>query len=230
VDLYFVFTDKASLEAETIKVLQPRNLLMSYWYHRNKGIQAAIDKIGYTPEKITLDSGAWSAHNNGKNISIIDYMKFIDENKHLITSYVALDVIGDAELTKRYYDIMLYKGYDPIPVFHAGADSSYLKYYVESIEPNTVIALGGTAAERSKERVRNWVQRVQKLYPNQKFHLLGSSSKKITDYCDLYSVDSSTWIMMAVNGFPKEIKGKTNDAKIKRATWQMTKLIKEHNQ
>jgi len=59
---------------------------------------------------------------------------------------------------------------------------------------------------------------------------LGSSSKKITQGCpNLYSSDSSTWIMMAINGYPKEIKGVTSQNKIDRAEWQMLKIISEMN-
>lgn len=230
-NLYFVFTGKAWIEWETIKELKPDNLLLSYWYFRTTTINEVIEKLGYTPKKIIIDSGAWSAWNKGKNISIIDYMNFLDINKNIEgceVSYVALDVIGDDELTKRYYDIMLYKGYEPIPVYHAGDAAAYLHYYVDSVLENGVIALGGTAGERSKERVRAWVQKIQTVYPKQKFHLLGSSSKKITDHCKLYSFDSSTWVMMAINGFPKEIKGNSREDKLERAKWQMNKLLGEY--
>lgn len=220
--LYFVATDSSSVEAEVIRETRPDRLLLSYHYFRNKGIGSFIDKIGYKPE-ILLDSGAFSAYTKGRNISPIDYMKFIDDNTDYINGYFALDVIGDDELSKRYYDIMRIKGYRPIPVYHIGDDEKYLEYYVN--DGNTYIALGGTAKMRSKPDVAKWCASVIEKYPQINFHLLGSSSKQITDHCRLYSFDSSTWIMMALNGYPKTIKGTTRDSKIKRAEWQMQNLM-----
>jgi hypothetical protein len=225
--LYFVVTDKGSEEVEVIKRLKPPRLLASYFYFRTKGIASLIEKIGYRPE-ILLDSGAFSAWNIGKNISPIDYMQFIDENKQYIGKYIALDVVGDPDLTRMYYEIMRYKGYAPVPVFHYGDDLSYLDYYVEKGE--TTIALGGSAKMRSKPTVAAWCSDVIGKYPGIDFHLLGSSSRQITDHCDLASCDSSTWIIMAFNGKPKHIPGKTRESKIERAAYNMRQLMNDYKE
>lgn len=222
--LYFVATDGSTAEYEVIRECRPDSLLLSYWYFRNKGIEQFIDKIGYKPE-ILLDSGAFSAWTKGRNISPIDYMQFIDANASYIDGYFALDVIGDDELSKRYYEIMRYKGYDPIPVFHYGGDVKYLDYYVTQTD---YVALGGAAKMRSKTKVAEWCTQAIDRHPDVKFHLLGSSSKQITEACDLHSFDSSTWIMMAVNGYPKTIPGRDRESKIERAKWQMRKLQEEY--
>lgn len=224
--IYFVFTDAVSYESEALKEAQPPNLLLSYWYFKNKGIQHAIDKIGYTPANIMLDSGAWSAWNKGKNIAVIDYISFVKEHSKLIQAHIALDVIEDDEVTKRYYQIMEYKGLEPIPVFHKGDNEKYLKYYISS-RKGKLIALGGTAAERSKDKVREWVQQIHVQYPEQSFHLLGSSSGQVIPYCNLSSYDSSTWIMQALNGYPQSIPGRSQEARKQRAVYWIKKLIKE---
>lgn len=226
---YFVFTDAVNFEAEALKQVQPEHLLLSYWHFKTKGIQYAVDKLGYVPT-IMLDSGAWSAWNKNKNIAPTDYMNFVTKYRHIVGSYVSLDVIGDDELSKRYYDIMLYKGFEPIPVFHYGGDITYLDYYVDSVEPGTSVALGGTAAMKDKKVVREWVQSIERLYPDQAFHLLGSSSQQIMGHCNLASCDASTWIMMSVNGFPKEIKGRDQAARRDRGIWQIRKLTEDFNE
>jgi hypothetical protein len=228
-NLYFVVTDKGSEEVDVIKRLKPPRLLASYFYFRTKGIASLIEKIGYLPE-ILLDSGAFSAWNIGKNVSLIDYMRFIDENERHLNGgrYIALDVINEPMLTRFYYEAMRYKGYAPVPVFHFGDDLSYLDYYVNKGE--TTIALGGSAKMRSKPTVSAWCSDVIGKYPGINFHLLGSSSRQITDHCDLASCDSSTWIIMAFNGKPKHIPGKTRESKIERAAYNMRQLMEDYKE
>jgi hypothetical protein len=225
--LYFVVTDKGSEEVEVIRRLKPPKLLASYFYFRTKGIANLVEKLGYQPE-ILLDSGAYSAWSTGKNISPIDYMRFIDENEQYIGKYIALDVVGDADLTRYYYEIMRFKGYSPMPVFHYGDDYKHLDYYVDKGERS--IALGGTAKMRSKPTVAAWCSDVVGRHPDVKFHLLGSSSRQITAHCDLASCDSSTWIIKAFNGKPKHIPHKTRAAKVERAAYNMAELMKDYEE
>jgi hypothetical protein len=120
---------------------------------------------------------------------------------------------------------MKLKGFDPLPVFHYGDSEWFLRTYIK--EGCKYIALGNTVPIKDKNKVAEWVNHLTESYPEIEFHLLGSSSKKVTQNTNLYSVDSSTWIMMAMNGFPKEIKGRTRDAKVERAKWQMTRIMEE---
>jgi hypothetical protein len=225
-NVHFVCTND-SAEKEVIKEIKPDKLLLSYFYFKNKKLESFIEELGYKPE-ILLDSGAYSAWSKGKNISPIDYMNYITLNGKYIDNYIMLDVIGDAELSIKYYEIMKLKNYSPIPVFHYGDHEDFLKLYIN--EGCKYIALGNTVPIKNKTIVAEWVNQLCGKYPNIKFHLLGSSSKKVTQNTDLYSVDSSTWIMMALNGYPKEIKGRTREAKIERAKWQMLKIMEESKQ
>jgi hypothetical protein len=226
--LYFVVTG-CTEEIEVIRRLKPPKLLASYFYFRTKGIDSLVEKIGYQPE-ILLDSGAYSAWNTGKNISPIDYMRFIDENEQYLNGgrYIALDVVNEPMLTRFYYEIMRFKGYTPVPVYHYGDDLSYLDYYVEKGE--RLIALGGSAKMRSKPTVAAWCADIIGKYPAIDFHLLGSSSRQITDHCNLTSCDSSTWIIQAFNGKPRHITGKTRESKIERATYNMRQLMGDYKE
>jgi hypothetical protein len=222
-NVYFVCCNVVE-EKEAIKQLKPDKLLLSFYYFKNKKLEDFVNELGYKPE-ILLDSGAYSAFTKGKNISPIDYMNFITTNKNYIDKYITLDVIGEPELSLKYYEIMKLKGFDPLPVYHYGDDEWFLRSYIK--EGCRYIALGNTVPIKDKNKVAAWVNTLTEKYPDTQFHLLGSSSKKVTQNTDLYSVDSSTWIMMAINGFPKEITGRSRESKIERAKFQMLKIMEE---
>lgn len=224
-DIYFVATNASTAENEVIREIKPDLLLLSYFYFKNKPVNEFVELIGYQPT-IMLDSGAYSAWTKDKNISLIDYMKYIDKNKLYINKYISLDVIGDPEITYKYYEIMRMKGFEPIPVYHYDTDINYLERYLK--DGNISVALGNTVPIKSKTKIAEWINTLTEKYPNIQFHLLGSSSKKITENTKLKSCDSSTWIMQAVMGNPKHIKGKSREAKIKRAKWNMRNTINEN--
>lgn len=220
-DLYFV-TANLREEVQVIKELQPKHLLLSYWYFRKKNLTEWVDTLGYKPQ-ILLDSGAWSAFNKGKVIELDSYMDYIREHAAVISEYVVLDVIGDAEASFANFLTMRESGLSPIPVFHYQDDPKHLKKYIDMGE--TRIALGGTVVERSKKKVAKWVRPIIFEHQHTSFHLLGSSSKVIMDQCPLLaSCDSSTWMMMAVNGYPTHIVGRHWDAKLDRMRYQMREL------
>jgi hypothetical protein len=223
-NLYFVVTAKSKMEIEVIKEVKPPKILVSYFYFRNRPLKNFIEQIGYHPE-IMLDSGAYSAWTSGRNISPIDYMNYIDQNKEFISQYVALDVMGDADLTRAYYQIMKSKGYSPIPVFHYDDDIEYLQWYVEQGE--RYIALGSTVPVADKSEVVSWVKYLWMCFPYIEFHLLGSSHPLVLQCAQISSCDSSSWAMMAVNGKPHHIPGKSKKAKVKRAIWWMKKFLGE---
>jgi hypothetical protein len=218
--IFFVTVGKSD-EVEVIRQVKPRYLLLSYFYFKNKLLKDFVDLIGYRPN-IMLDSGAYSAWTTGRNISPLDYMRYIEENKDHITDYVALDVMGDGQITWLYYQIMKLKGFRPIPVYHYGTDEKYLRRYVD--DGAGFIALGATVPVQDKHKVAQWVSGLIQRYPGIKFHVLGASSKPILGVEGLYSVDSSTWIMRAANGEPVWIRGKNREAKIKRAIYNMRLL------
>jgi hypothetical protein len=218
--LHFVYTGKSTVETEVIRELQPPRILVSYYYFRNKSLKDVCDELGYRPE-IILDSGAYSAFTKGKNIALVDYMNYIEANQEYIDSYIALDVIGDSRMTFHYYEIMRDYGFNPVPVFHYGESEQHLGYYTTVSD---YIALGGTVPISNKTTIAEWANDICRKYPCIDFHLLGSSSKKLLD-TDVFSLDSSTWIMGAVVGRPGHIKGKDRSSKKLRAIYNMKELM-----
>lgn len=133
-----------------------------------------------------------------------------------------LDVFQDNQMSFDYFCILKKKGYNPIPVVQYGDDyTEWLDKYYHLGE--RYMALGGTVPVKNKWEVSEWVRLLSWQYPEVYFHLLGSSSRKILDHCDVYSVDSSTWFMMAINGYPKHIPGTSRKSKIERATFNLKK-------
>lgn len=218
--IFFVVTGNKE-ELEVIRELKPPNILLSYWYFKSKSLSEFCEQIGYTPN-ILLDSGAYSAFTKNKTVNLLDYMNFIRANP-MVKDYIALDVIGDSLLTIAFYDIMRIKGFDPIAVYHYGEDQQVLNHYLES--GAKTIALGGTVPIKDKTKVAEWCKELHLKYPDIQFHLLGSTSKVVLESQSVVSCDSSSWYMMAVNGYPKEIPGKTRTAKIERAKYQLRNLM-----
>lgn len=221
--IYIVAVDSSTAEVEVLQHVKPPYLLLSYFYFRNKPLKDYLKKLGYQPKEILMDSGAFSALNKGRGIALTDYMTFIDQNPE-ITNYISLDVIGDEMMSYEYFRLMKLKGYNPIAVVHYGENYRYWleKYFMEG---ERHIALGGTVPIKDKRKVAAWVNEIQKAFPAIQFHLLGSSSGKIVDHCDIFSCDSSTWFMEAINGKPKEIKGTTREAKIRRAIYNLKREV-----
>lgn len=219
--IYFVTTTNRE-ELEVIRELRPPNILISYWYFKNTPLSNFCSRIGYKPN-ILLDSGAYSAFTKNKTVNVIDYMRYIDDNKDYLTEYIALDVIGNAKLSVALYNLMKTMGYNPIPVYHYGEHPSVLYTYINLGE--TKIALGGTVPVRNKSIVATWCNEVCSSFQDVRFHLLGSTSKEALESSNVSSCDSSSWYMLAVNGFPKDIPGKSREAKLERAKYQMRRLL-----
>lgn len=219
--IYHVAVDSSTAEIEVLRQVKPPRLLLSYFYFRNKPLKAYINKLGYRPE-ILFDSGAWSAYNKGKDIALTSYMKCLKGNKEFISRYFSLDVCFDPELSWWYYKIMVDKGFKPIPVYHYGTDEKWLRRYVNE---SKFIGLGGTVPVTNKSDVADWVRMIIWQYPEIEFHLLGSSSQKIFNTCDISSMDSSSYFKMAVNGYPQHIKGRSRESKIERAIYNLQREL-----
>ena len=223
---FFVTCNKAT-EIEVISQIQPKYLLLSYHYFKNVKLEEWCRSLGYKPQ-ILLDSGAYSAYNSGKSISIIDYMEYIRKNEEYIYRYVNLDVIGDSELSYMFYLIMKNKKFKPIPVFHYQENELWLQRYIE--DGHTFIMLGG-CKPITDEVVIPWINDIVHRYPDISFHVLGKSSRKIIERCPaVYSFDSTTWIMQAIMGEPKHIKGKTyKESTIRKASYNMLTMMDRYS-
>ena len=214
-NFYHVYTgDK--VEQEVIQICQPPRLMLSYYHFRTKTIEEIKTKLGYDFDYI-YDSGAFSAWTKGIEIDLDKYIEKI-KNENIV-NYISLDIFGDNEASFKNFMLMREAGLNPIPVVHVENQDNYLEKYIEL--GCNVICIGGTVAMKDKTAVSNYVRMFTWQYPHIDFHLLGSTSSKIINTCNIASCDSSTWIMKAIFGQPKHIQGTDREAKKQRAIYNL---------
>ncbi len=99
--------------------------------------------------KLLLDSGAFSAWNQGETIDLPSYIAYVKEHQELLTDYVNLDVLPsgpEGARTVRDFEKSAIQSYNnqqtmkdaglaPVPVFHQGERFEHLYHYLEDGEP-----------------------------------------------------------------------------------------------
>ena len=227
-DVYFGVNCRNPIEIKIIKEVQPKCIMLSFYYWHKKDLHKLIDKIGYKP-KIMLDSGGYS----GK-LDPIYYIDYIKEYFDVIDYYIAPDYLPpginiDNEITveRNSQLFMLFEDYElppPIPVFHYGEDKSIIKTYLKDFNC-PYIAIGNTVGKIHYTKLKDWINDLINDYLID-FHLLGSTGKTIINGCPLLkSCDSTTWIQNAKKyGKPKHL----NNIK-ERAIFQMKMIESEYD-
>jgi hypothetical protein len=172
--------------------LEGKPILESFWYKQNalRGMRLTDDFF--------LDSGAYSAFTQGKEIRIDDYAAFIHEVQGQVSVAASLDVIGDAEASFTAYLTLLDKGCPVIPVFHIGDDFKYLDEYLAM--DVTYLALGGMVGKQSSI-LREWLDKVWGKWltdaagkPITKVHGFGLTVGHLLERYPWYTADSTTWL------------------------------------
>ncbi len=159
---------------------------------------------------LMLDSGAFSAWNRGTPIDLNKYIGYLKANKHLLHSYISLDIIpgesGSAGRRNRQlkdYEVaargsyenhqkMRAEGLSPIPVFHQGESYSWLERMLKDGE--AYISLSPFKDVNLKTRQR-WLDRTFAILKGSKVKTHGLSATHyiiMRDY-PWTSVDSTTW-------------------------------------
>lgn len=167
------------------------NLLVAYPYAKPKMLDclSSIQKEGQS--QIIIDSGAFTAWKANKPIHIDDYCKFIESLPFKPFRYFALDVIGDPKGTLENYEIMLKRGFNPVPVFTRGEDPSVLDDYYKTSD---VVAIGGLVGTYKN---KGYVKYLMKHINERRVHLLGFTDINYVKIFKPYSCDSSTLEMSA---------------------------------
>lgn len=182
--------------------------ILESWHYVGK--QKFVDEMRANKAQIFLDSGAFSAYTLGVNLSVEEYVGYIKKNTDIlrhdsdgIVMASVLDGIGDPLQTYRNQLEMEYRGFRPLPCFHAGEDERYLEYYVANYP---YITLGGMVGS-STQQLMVWLDRVWNKYlidgagrPKLKVHGFGITSVPLMERYPWYSCDSSSWIQSAAFG------------------------------
>lgn len=160
------------------------NLLVAYPYM----VKDVVEILKQNQEQIRflLDSGAFTAWKAGKSIDVDDYCKFIETLPVTPWKYFTLDKIGDPEGSLKNYEIMLKRGFHPIPVFTRGEDPKMIDEYYKTSD---VIGIGGLVGTPGN---RGFVKGIMRIIGKRHCHWLGFTNKKFVQYYKPFSCDSSS--------------------------------------
>ncbi len=194
-----------------------KNRLLSYHYlDKNDKVE---ENLAF--ESVLIDSGGFSAHTQGVQIDIDNYIEFLQTYASSIEIYANLDSIGDAVKSFDNFKYMKSKGMSPLPVFHQGEDYSYLEHYLKT-EP--YIALGGMVGF-SNDKLMPWLDTcfsyIKHHWPV-KIHGFGITSPDLMKRYPFYSVDSTSWLMSGRFG---EITGYNIGGKVRVKRDEMAKRM-----
>ena len=186
-------------------------------------LKGPLDFIATAPNcNLFLDSGAFSVFHNGAVINIDEYIAFINSTPQ-ISVYAQLDDIPypilntttakqSANGSWEKYLYMMDRVKDEyrdkvIPIYHFGEPYEALERMLNTEVHGRVapyIGVGGrhgvsTAAhDRYFEYVFKIVKRSKN--PNVKIHAFGMTVLPLLERYPFYSADSTTWLMLGVNG------------------------------
>jgi hypothetical protein len=161
------------------------NILVAYPYMKPPVIE--ILKNNQDNIRFLLDSGAFTAWKSGKPIGIDDYCKFLEQLPFKPWRYFTLDKIGDAEGSFKNYEIMLKRGFTPIPVFTRGEDVKMIDEYYKTSD---VLGIGGLVGIQGN---KGFVKGIMSQIGDRKVHWLGFNPKEFIHYYKPYTCDSSSW-------------------------------------
>jgi hypothetical protein len=161
------------------------NVLVAYPY----ATPPMLTRLAEYKESIrfVLDSGAFTAWKAGKPIDLDDYCRFLDRLPVKPWRYFLLDVIGDPKGTLRNYEIMLKRGYSPVPIFTRGEDPSILNDFYKSSD---VVAVGGLVGTRGN---KGFVNGIMRHIGKRRVHWLGFTVPEYILHYRPYMCDSSSF-------------------------------------
>lgn len=223
-DLYFAGTGPKELVE--FKYKNNTNQLLSQLNERSS-IKNWIKNVEDIKNcKLFIDSGAWTAHSQGKEVDIDDYIKFLNTYDDYFYIYAELDKIPGVfrkfktkeqkleapEISWKNYLYMKDKVISRdklLPVFHQGEDYKWLKNILEYEHQDTkthIPYIGISPANDSS--ISGKVLFCEKCFeiiknssnPNVKTHAFGMTSLNVLESFPFTSADSTSYLMQAVNG------------------------------
>jgi hypothetical protein len=136
-----------------------------------------------------MDSGAFSAHNSGKEVKLSEFIGLCRElaADETLKEVFALDVIGDHAASLRNCEAMWKAGIEAIPTFHVGSHMRELRAIAKDYPK---IALGGMVGYRQRKW---WAQQCfARIWPK-RVHGFGFTGRSEMLSCPFESVDSTSW-------------------------------------
>ena len=213
-DLYFAGIQ--ALELDEYLSFKNAHRLFSYADKPKKRLQMFND----CQSKIFMDSGAFGVAHSGKQITLDEYINFINETPR-VTLFACLDVIPWPTLTQETAKISAeqsWKNYcymiervkpeykdKIVPVYHYGEDFKYLKQMLDGYEgyKSPYIAYGGRGGIHTKHlysSLDKFFDIIKDTRPNVKTHAFGITVLKLLESYPFTSADSTSYLQTAVNG------------------------------
>lgn len=190
--------------------------LLSYHFDKKR-----VELWRSNSKPVFLDSGAFSAHTKGIQISIDDLISYINERDEAFTCYAQLDHIPGEfrkektrqqleeapEITWKNYLYMRERVKSPdklLPIFHQGEDFKHLQRMLD-FEPRIDYIGISPANDLSNQAKESWIDDCFKMIrksknPNVKTHAFGMTSLKYLEWYPFYSADSTSWLMNTLSG------------------------------
>lgn len=213
-DLYFAGIQ--ALELDEYLSSKNAHRLFSYADKPKKRLQMFND----CQSKIFMDSGAFGVAHSGKQITLDQYINFINETPR-VTLFACLDVIPWPTLTQETAKISAEQSWinycymiervkpeykdKIVPVYHYGEDFKYLKQMLHGYEgyKSPYIAYGGRGGIHTKHlysSLDKFFDIIKDTRPNVKTHAFGITVLKLLESYPFTSADSTSYLQTAVNG------------------------------
>lgn len=190
---------RASKNAQLLR--RAVELKLESYHYLQKG--KMVENLRRDGEKVFLDSGAFSAFTQGVTIQLEDYAEFIHGHQDIIEMASVLDAIGDADATWTNQKELERRGCEVLPCFHYGEPFEVAEYYATNYE---YISIGGMVPV-SNQKLRPWLDELWSKhltdsdgYSITKVHGFGMTARPLIQRYPWYSVDSSSWVQVALNG------------------------------
>ncbi len=210
----------------TVWTTRVKRRLFSFYYHGFSGGTGGVSRLGRIAGgsefgltkaiqdarrlgwECFLDSGAFTAFTQNKQIGLREYADYIKKTKETWSACSSLDAIGSgiesARETYRNFAKLRDLGAEVQPVFHVREPDLCLKYYVDA--GWDYILIGGMVPETSQ-----WLKvRLDGLWdsiltypdgtPRVRTHGFGLTDQSLMFRYPWYSIDSTAWLMTGIFG------------------------------
>ena len=166
------------------------------------GIWRSIDRLLVAVDekpRVLIDSGAFTAWNSGKEISLEEYIEFIGETKSRYASrlrslnFITLDVIGDQEKSWKNHERIIKHFPDVLPVVTRDATQKDIERALEA----DYLAIGGMVGSGAKHYIQVFktaIERFRKTGTMKRIHMLGVTNPERLLKYPAYSSDSTSYV------------------------------------
>ena len=172
------------------------NILISYayMYGQQKFLDYVKEQTLNGTINLMIDSGAFTKHNSKASmthVNVDDYCTFLYEWKNYCEKYVMLDVVGNAEQSKKNYELMIERGLNPM--FVATMFDKDFDYIRKAVSRNPDICVAGGVTTKGPWMVKRFQDIYRQTNGMARIHGLGYFTFPNMLKLNLRSVDASSW-------------------------------------